>query len=484
VTTDFNEFITEPFTARQLAQLGVSGYPSSKFRMRDLLDKERVPRYLSQRRGGGYVYCFHDLSKKMQEDIVAHFHGLNQKEVKNRQKLSSKELDSILYASAPEYNRAKADKYLSLYNDYVHLKGNTLKAAIEKYNQEHPEQRTSYQRVKAVFKKYEAAGLVAFLGRYGKNLKNTTVPDVAFEQWRGLVLNEGAPSYEFCWKVTASLHSPTKESLASFPTCDAFLRRLRVTHTESQIFLSRYGQKKWSQKYAYYIDRDMSNIKAGQVWVVDHAQIDNMVKSHKSKAKREKVLASWYTGWMDVKTSKHLGGLLHEDSPNSDHILQAFYYAAMTYGLPEIVYFDNGKDMRAKDLTGGRKTKSVDKLDTEKARNTMAALGIKVIFALPYSPQSKTIERQFRKIKEWFSKFLPGYRGGNVLERPEKLTKEIKTGNIYDFEEYKPHFDRFITDVLNCMPSRGKALNGLSPNDLWNRENPIKKIADKDSLKL
>ena len=171
MTTDFNEFTRKPFTALQLAQLGISGYPSSKFRMRDLLDKERVPRHLSQLRGGGYVYYFNDLPEKMRNDIVAHFHSLNQKEDEIRQKLSSKEVDSILYAAAPEYNRKKADKYLSLYNDYNHLRGNALKVAVAKYNHEHPAQQTSYARVKAVFKEYEQCGIVAFLGKYGKNLK-------------------------------------------------------------------------------------------------------------------------------------------------------------------------------------------------------------------------------------------------------------------------------------------------------------------------
>ena len=478
---DFNEFTSKPFTARQLALLKLPGYPNSKFRMRDLLDKERVPRHLSPHRGGGYVYCFNDLSEKMRNDIVVYFHNLNKNEVEISQKLSSKELDSILYAAATEYNRKKADKYLSLYNDYNHLRGNALKAAIKKYNQEHQEQQTSYQRVKAAFKEYEQCGIVAFLGKYGKNLKNTTVPDNAFEQWKGLIWNEGAPSYEFCWKITASLHCATKEQLASFPTCDAFLRRLRATHTESQIFLARHGQKKWSQKYAYSIDRDLSNVQAGKVWVCDHAQIDNLVLSNKSKAKREKVLAPWYTGWRDFKTSKHLAGDLYEDSPNSDHILQTFYHAALKYGLPEIILIDNGKDFRAKDVTGGRKS---SKLDAEKAKSTMSLLGIKVIFALPYNAQSKPIERDFRKIKEWFAKMLPGYRGGHVLERPEKLAREIKTGKIFGFDEYKPLFDRFITEVLNKMPSKGKALNGLSPDDLWNQSNIIKRTADKDSLKL
>ena len=193
---DFDTFISVPRTALEYAQLEVPGYPVSKFRMREQLHKERVPRYQNQRRGGGYVYCFHELPKKWQEDIINHFQTLNQNEIEIHQKTSSKELDSIIYAAAPEYNKRKADKYLALYNDYAHLKGNALKDAIEKYNQEQPEQKASYSRVKAAFKEYEQSGIVAFLGKYGKNLKNTTVPDDAFEHWKGLIGRRTLIPYE------------------------------------------------------------------------------------------------------------------------------------------------------------------------------------------------------------------------------------------------------------------------------------------------
>jgi len=481
VNFNLDKFVGIAHTAQEYATLGLSGYPSSKFRMIELLTKERVPRYPSQRRGGGCVYWFHDLSKKWQEDIIAHFHSHNQNEDEIRRELSSKEIDSILYAAAPEYNRKKADKYLSLYNDFSHLRGYALKQVIAKYNDENKEQRTSYARVKAVFKEYEKTGVAAFLGKYGKNLKNSTVPDEAFAYWKSLVLQEGAPSYEYCWKLTLGRFCATKEQLANFPTADAFIRKLRATHNEAQICLARYGKKKWSQKFAFAIDRDWSNVTAGSVWVCDHAQIDVLCLSDKSKAKREKTLAPWYTAWRDFKTGKHLSGDLYEDSPNSDHILQTFYYAALKFGLPETILIDNGKDFRSKDVTGGRKS---SKLDAVKATSTMSLLGIKVIFALPYNAQSKPIERDFKNIKEWFSKMLPGYRGGNILERPEKLKHEIYSGKILTFTAFKPLFETFINEVLNKMPSKGKALNGLSPDDLWNKENIIKRRVDKESLKL
>lgn len=75
-------------------------------------------------------------------------------------------------------------------------------------------------------------------------------------------------------------------------------------------------------------------------------------------------------------------------------------------------------------------------------------LDIEVHFALPYNAQTKPIERDFNKLKEWLSKHCVGYRGGNVIERPEKLANEIKNDKIIDFEDFKNIFDKFITNVF------------------------------------
>ena len=169
--------------------------------------------------------------------------------------------------------------------------------------------------------------------------------------------------------------------------------------------------------------------------------------------------------------------------PNSDLIFQSFYYAAETYGLPNDVIIDNGKDYRSKDFAGGRKKINVE---TNEAKTTsmLAELNVDVHFALPYNAQTKPIERDFLKIKELLSKHCIGYRGGNVVERPEKLAKEIKDGKIIPFEKFKEIFDDFIINILNKRPSQGKNHNGLSPNELFNQEFKEKITTSCDALKL
>ena len=59
-----------------------------------------------------------------------------------------------------------------------------------------------------------------------------------------------------------------------FPTCRTFDRYLKSQVPEQAIYLARYGLSAWNKKYASYISRDYSELKAGTCWVSDHAQID------------------------------------------------------------------------------------------------------------------------------------------------------------------------------------------------------------------
>ena len=263
-----------------------------------------------------------------------------------------------------------------------------------------------------------------------------------------------------------------------FPSYMAFKRRLEREIPKQSIYLARHGQSAWNRKYGNYIERDYSNIACGKVWVSDHAQIDVACLSPDGN-----IVFPWVTAWRDFKSGKWLGWILQCGHPNSDLIFQSFYYAAESYGLPTDVIIDNGKDYRSKDLAGGRKHITVD-TNKNKTTSMLSELNIDVHFALPYNAQTKPIERDFLKIKELLSKHCTGYRGGNIVERPEKLAKEIKSGKIITFDNFKKVFDDFIINVLNKRPSQGKNLKGLSPDELFNREFKEKIVTTKDALKL
>jgi len=383
------------------------------------------------------------------------------------------------YSESPDWAKLQAEKYVIILNQCKNLYGSKLKEFVSTWNENNPNLFTSYQSINRMRKRIEQYGVSGLLAQYGKRSGETKIKETHFNYFKNLYLIEGAPSFYSCWEITRGFAIRNdKISKDEFPCYMTFKRRLEQEVPKQAIYLARYGQSKWNKKYGTYIERDYSTIICGTVWVADHAQIDVACLMDDGS-----VVFPWVTAWRDFKSSKWLGWLLQPGSPNSDHIFQSFYYSAEEYGLPSDVLLDNGKDFRCKDFAGGRKSLKID-ANEAKTTSMLAELNVKVHFALPYNAQTKPIERDFLKIKELLSKHCVGYRGGNVVERPEKLADEIKKGKLIPFDKFKEIFDDFIVNILNKRPSQGKNLKGLSPDELFNSEFKEKITVSKDALKL
>lgn len=383
------------------------------------------------------------------------------------------------YSNAPKWMRAKAEKYLELFNLTKNMTYQEKVDFLADWSAKYPEKHTSYQALRKAINRYNQGGIAALLSNYGNHRKGCSVlNDECFEYFKSIYLREGAPSVETAWHITYGFAKQNGfECINKFPTSKTFIRRLRAEVPEQAIFMARHGDASWNKKYANYVPRDYSELNAGVCWVSDHAQIDVAVSFNGT------VCFPWVTVFRDAKTSKWLGWFLHADSPNSDHIFQAFYYGVLNFGIPEDVYLDNGKDYRCKDFAGGR-TRVIKVKHKNNGGSLIQNLGINIHFALPYNAQTKPVERDFLKIKEFLSKGFVGYRGGKITERPEKLKSEIKNEQIMQFDDFKKLFDRFIEEYLNKRPSKGKVLQGRCPDELWAEEFTKKKVISKDALKL
>ncbi|MDH4162005.1 MAG: winged helix-turn-helix domain-containing protein [Nitrospirota bacterium] len=394
--------------------------------------------------------------------------------------MTDEEIESELYAAAPGWARQKADKYLQIIRASAGLKGASLRQFVAEWNGTQPDLKTSYDAVLDARNKYAEQGIAGLLAKYGHSAGNSKVQDDHYKYFKNAYLKEGAPSVKSCWTRTlgyARTLNPQLQ-LEGFPSPSAFLRRVEREIPKSSIFLARFGPEAWNRKYASHVDRDYSQIKPGQVIVGDHAQVDVAVMLPNGKA-----CFPWITAWRDYKTSKWLGWLHHPEPPNSDHIFQSFYYTVKENGLPEELYIDNGRDYKSRDFAGGRKRGRVT-VDEKKTTSMLSLLGVTPHFALPYNAQTKPIERDFLRNKEWFSKHMPGYRGGNVTERPDSLDGEIKSGRILSYDEYLKLMDVYIMTVANKMPSNGKVLQGRCPDEVWNAERSEMRKVGADALKL
>ncbi len=377
--------------------------------------------------------------------------------------------DAEIYAAAPEYARRKADKYLQVINASGSLSGRDLKLFITAWNADHPENRTSYARLMQARKDYRNGGVSALLGGWGKRSCVTSVPDDLYAFFKSLYLSDGRPSAVSCWQITLGHAVESGYNPVLVPSQSAFMRRLKKDVPEQAVYTAREGAAAANKKYGFYIKRNYDDLLSGESWISDHAQIDVAVRY--SENGRDKVGYPWVTAWRDFKSGKWVGWDVHIESPDSNHIFAAFYRAAIKHGVPSHLYLDNGKDYRVKDFTGGRRFHKIV-VDEGKTTALTGALGIVTTFAWPYNAQSKSIERDFNRNKEWFSKHAPGYRGGNVVERPEAHNETIARGGILTIEELSALFDLFITDVIMQARISSGYRKGKCPQQIWDAEYP------------
>jgi transposase len=80
------------------------------------------------------------------------------------------------------------------------------------------------------------------------------------------------------------------------------------------------------------------------------------------------------------------------------------------FGLPEYIYFDNGREFKNHFLCGDMWKSRLSRIDTEDlGRNigVVAETGVKLIFAKPYNAKAKPIEQFWRTMHEAFDKWQP-----------------------------------------------------------------------------
>lgn len=302
------------------------------------------------------------------------------------------------------------------------------------------------------------------------------------EIFKNFYLIEGGASVVSCHRMTVGellrQGQITESDLDSFPSPRSFKRALDCSISGEAQYFARKGRDAWYKLYSPYIERDLSDVVPGQVWFSDHHQLDVMCVDDSGQK-----FFPWLTVWSDWKSGRWLGWFLHREPPCSDHVFQAFFYAAARFGLPEVVYMDNGKDYRCIDFAGGKKKHRLN-LDKHRASTLTMELGIEARFALPYNGRTKPIERDFREIKDNFNRYLIGYRGGHVKERPERLKKEIKAGALAHVDIVAKALDYYIETVFNEVPVNGKYLRGVSRTTYWKKHCIKIRQVSVDALKL
>ena len=338
--------------------------------------------------------------------------------------------------------------------------------------------RTTLYRWDAAFR---TSGITSLLPGY-TTAGDTDVSDQAVKHFRQLYLDLRQPSVKACWQQVA--HLAKQHGLAwfnSLRTCQAWVLR---TFTKPELVLNRQGQGAYTAICAPYIQRDPDHHEGNECWIGDHHQLDLWCTY------QGKLLRPWITAWQDMRSRVIVGWVLCPQ-PNQSTILAALRGAIVQHGPPVHCVIDNGKDYDSYAFTGTTKARRKKALaggylDEPHVKGLFGQLNITVTLTIPYSPQSKPIERTFRTIEDQFCRTFATYTGNSPAARPENLQAILQSSDaIPSFEDVQKKLTSYIDTVYHVTAHQGTGMDGRPPLEVLRQTQTTRRVmADNTVLDL
>jgi len=251
--------------------------------------------------------------------------------------------------------------------------------------------------------------------------------------------------------------------IRSEATYRRFLEIWKKEHYADYVFY-REGEKALDDKVLPYLERDFSLIEVGDIIVADgHVLNFDIINPFTGKPKRMMLVL-----FKDMKSNMPLGWDI-SPTENTFSISIALRRSILRLGkYPKIIYLDNGRAFSSKFFNG------VD-FDSSGIKGLFERIGAKVITAIPYHAQSKTIERFFRTFSE-IERLIPTYTGTSIELKPPRMNRGEKLHNqLYNkfmsgssIDILKAHQAiAWWFDVYSERKQQEGHLKGLRPIDLF-----------------
>ena len=298
-------------------------------------------------------------------------------------------------------------------------------------------------------------------------------------------LRDSRPSIQHAFRLLKENYPGSK---CTYQIAQRYLRSL----PQALVDYRRLGRTAFANKHQPYMDQNIWQYKSLDVVVSDHHCLDCVVMY------QGKLVRPWITTMQDYRSGKVLGWC-PSVSPSSLSIIYAYYMMVIQYGIPRKLRFDNGKDYRSEILNGKTKAAKVftpEKFSEEQEiyiQGLFYMVGSEVSFTLPYNAKSKgRQERYFGILKEYFSKNISSYIGGNAQERPEGSELYFRPINGLARRDDAPQWEKAV-EALGAMvsyinddfSSHGKGMDGKTRSQVFAENLPADvRYADRDTLRL
>jgi len=329
------------------------------------------------------------------------------------------------------------------------------------WNREHADHQISLGSLYRVRAQVAEQGLIGLLLRDSR-LPESSVRDDWFEAFCGAYLNENKISINNAHEVALgaamrlAIEAGEHFDPTSFPSRSAFMRRLEREYSPAVIAFKRDGEKKFYDRWGYYVERDYSDLVSGRIWVGDSRVLDILVRDDSIKT----TTRSWVTAFLCMKSYVPMGWHVHLSAPSAENTMRALRHGIVNKGKPDWWYLDNGREYRNDEVTGMSRGHRVD-YDKQHTGSVAAMLGIQVHFAEVHNARAKPIERQFLEMKNKFDRFWSTFKGGNAVEKPNRLKETLKReSQIPTFDQVRAALDQWYSELIPHHRCNGKTHKG------------------------
>ena len=333
-------------------------------------------------------------------------------------------------------------------------------------------------RKKKALKADDLAGLLDNRGSWRKG--TSSIPDVAWECFMYFYLDEAQHPIQACLEYTEMWLRQEAPQYLPLPSYASFYRRVQNEIPEPLEIMGREGMKAFRDRCAPYIQRKYENMVSNEWWIADNHTFDVMTQGADGQVHR-----LYLTAFFDARSGIFTGCYV-TSAPSSQATLIALRKGILKYGIPENIYVDNGREFLTRDVGGlGHRQKKSTK-DEFNPPPVFERLGIHMTNAIVKNAKAKIIERRFRDVKDRLSRLFPTYTGGNVLEKPERLKKVLKSGDIPTDEAFTQAVEDILYHYMNERAYSGAvaADKGKTREQVY-RENLLeKRIASESDLNL
>lgn len=260
------------------------------------------------------------------------------------------------------------------------------------------------------------------------------------------------PKFSACYRRMKKVAD--RDGLEPIPSERALRRRFEAEVSKAAVSLKRDGREKARGLHPAQ-RRSRTHLHAMQMVNMDGHKLDVFVKVPWST----KPIRFYLIGIQDLYSGKVLSFRLAE-AETWEAVRLVLGDMVESFGIPEVIYLDNGKAFASKWITGDAVRRFRFKVKPEDPRGLLSTLGIEPRFTRPYSGQSKPIERAWGDLAEAISKhpFCAGaYTGNKPDAKPENYASRA-----IDWMEFREHVAEQIADHNAQQGRKAQACKGRS----------------------